>query len=324
MSEKVKAVRDIRAEITARIISDLEAGVAPWQKPWRPDLMMLPHNGVTGRRYRGGNALLLMHAMAEHGYEDHRWMTFKQALAQDASVRKGEKGTQVEYWQFEKRVPKLDDYGNPDIGPDGKPLYEVVKTGAPRVFYATVFNAAQIDGLKPVEKNDLVIKWDPVADAERIIEESGAAILHDQADRACYRPSSDSIHMPARAQFADAGAYYGTMIHELGHWTGHESRLARDLSGGFGSESYAREELRAELASFFMAAEFGIPHDPGQHSAYIGSWLDALKKDKHEIFRAAAEADKIVAFLSAFSHDMKLNPSAVPEEEDEVFGIPQP
>src|SRR4029077_9362421 len=129
--------------------------------------------------------------------------------------------------------------------------------------------------------------------AERILNNSGATILHDQADRAFYNRLSDSIHLPPNHAFHDAAGYYGTALHELAHWTGHPSRLDRTTlneSYRFGDVSYAKEELRAELASVFLAAERGIPHDPEQHAAYVGAWIKTLKEDKNEIFRAGHDA----------------------------------
>ena len=135
---------------------------------------------------------------------------------------------------------------------------------------------------------------------EQILGNSGAKISHDQADRAFYSRSQDSIHLPPKESFKEPAGYYGTALHELAHWTGHPSRLNRSTlneSYRFGDTSYAKEELRAELASVFLAAERGIPHDPQQHAAYVGSWIKALKEDKNEIFRAAHDASAATEYL---------------------------
>ena len=161
------------------------------------------------------------------------------------------------------------------------------------------FNARQIEGipaLSPVVREPF-----EVAEAgERILKNSGAKISHDQADRAFYDRRRDAIHLPPKEAFKDAPGYYGTALHELGHWTGHPSRLDRwtlNDNYRFGDTNYAKEELRAELASVFIAAEKGIPHDPENHAAYVGSWIQVLKQDKNEIFRAAHDASKAADLL---------------------------
>lgn len=179
---------------------------------------------------------------------------------------------------------------------DDKPVKETVQLERPKVFIASVFNAEQIDGLPPMAvRQDK--SWNSIERAESILEASGAKISHDQVDRAFYRMSTDSIHLPQQAAFPSADRYYATALHELGHWTGHASRLDRDLAHPFGSEGYAKEELRAEIASMIMGDELGIGHDPSQHVAYVKSWIKALQDDPLEIFRAAADAEKIQGFV---------------------------
>ena len=178
----------------------------------------------------------------------------------------------------------------------GEPIKQTVKLERPRVFFATVFNAEQIDGLpalQPRKQQD----WNAVERAEQILQASGAVIRHGEQNRAFYRPATDSIHLPDKGQFSTADNYYATALHELGHWTGHESRLDRDLVHPFGSEGYAKEELRAEIASMILGDELGIGHDPGQHAAYVGLWIKALQEEPLEIFRAAADAEKIQAYV---------------------------
>lgn len=327
-----KAAKDLRDDLTTKLVEDLKKGVAPWQKPWSPDQNMMPHNGASGRPYHGGNALHLMYTAAQRGYEDQRWMTFKQAVELGGSVRKGEKSTSVEYWKFTEQRPAVlrDEKGKPvlgadgkeipAIGKDGKRLMEEVRLDRPRVFHAHVFNAAQIDGLKPMEKK-AGRDWDPVAQGEAILQASGAKIFHDQSDRAYYSPRADEIHLPGKTAFPDQAAYYGTALHELGHWTGHESRLNREgITGGhaFGSTEYAKEELRAELASYFLAARTGIPHDPANHTSYVGSWIRALEGDKNEIFRAASDAEKMVDYVIDLQRQRELTPEQIKEVEQEA------
>ncbi len=286
-------------QVAEKLIEQLKQGTAPWQKPWEPGNpnSMLPYNPVTGKRYKGINVIHLMAQSAERGYTDPRWMTYKQAQSIGAYVRRGEKGTRIQYWKFTETRIKTDEEGKPVLDENGKPIKEEVKLERPQVFFATVFNAQQIEGLPPLEKEKREIRWNPIERAEAILKASEAKIYHDQSDRAFYRLSTDSIHLPAREQFPTAANYYSTALHELGHWTGHPSRLNRDLNHPFGSPEYAREELRAEIASMILGDELGIGYDPSQHAAYVGSWIEVLKKAPLEIFRAASAAEKIQAYI---------------------------
>ncbi|HDV3697354.1 TPA: DUF1738 domain-containing protein [Escherichia coli] len=284
-------------QVAERLIEQLKAGTAPWQKPWEPGMpgSFIPLNPTTGKRYKGINAIQLM----AQGHADPRWMTYKQAAAAGAQVRRGEKGTPIQYWKFSEEQTKIDEQtGKPVLDANGDPVKVTVQLERPRVFFATVFNAEQIDGLPPLERKEQT--WNAVERAEHILAASGATIRHGEHDRAFYRPSTDSIHLPDKGQFPTADNYYATALHELGHWTGHPSRLDRDLAHPFGSEGYAKEELRAEIASMILGDELGIGHDPGQHAAYVGSWIKALQEDPLEIFRAAADAEKIQDFVLAF------------------------
>lgn len=304
--EPKKPFHEIVAE---KLIEQLKAGTAPWQTPWKPGEpnAYLPMNPNTGKRYKGINAIHLM----SQGYGDGRWMTYKQAAAQGAQVRKGEKGTLVQYWKFKEEQDKLDADGKPVLDAAGRPIKETVLLERPRVFFASVFNAEQIDGLPPPQPKEAQT-WNAIERAEHILSASGATITHTPGNRAYYRPASDSITLPERAQFPSADGYYATALHELGHWTGHASRLGRDLGHPFGSEGYAKEELRAEIASMILGDELGIGHDPGQHVAYVGSWIKTLQDDPLEVFRAAADAEKIHAYVMAFEQKQ------VQEQDQEV------
>lgn len=293
--------KDYRQVLTDKLIEQLEAGTAPWQKPWdaREGGERLPYNPTTEKPYRGANSLYLSAVAADKGYADPRWATYKQADAEGWQVRKGEKGSLVEYWKFSETKPELDGKGKPVIGEDGQPKTVEVMLESPRVFRAVVFNAQQMDNVPELSKAPRMYEWDPMERAEQIMKSSGAKVFHDQNDRAFYSPSKDEIHLPARDQFKDQTAYYSTALHELGHWTGHDSRLKREFGGAFGSAEYAKEELRAELSSYFMADKLGVPHEPGQHAAYVKSWVKVLQEDKNEIFRAARDAEKITEYVLA-------------------------
>lgn len=309
--------RDFRQEVTDTIIRLLEQGIAPWQKPWdATGSLEMPINPTTGKAYRGGNVIHLFAVAMSRGYDDPRWMTYRQAQEYDWQVRKGEKGTQIEFWDV-KRITA----GEPE---PGQPVEDDQPEKRSRLIHRvyTVFNASQIDGIPPFQAKQRTLF--EVEDAgERILAGSGAEIHHDQIDRAFYSRGKDSIHLPRREFFPDAAGYYGTALHELAHWTGHPSRLDRPTlneSYRFGDPAYAQEELRAELASVFLAAERGIPHQPARHAAYVASWIKALKNDKNEIFRASADAAKATDYLFELErrHDVTAPPVVEPAESAPV------
>ncbi|RLV59480.1 DUF1738 domain-containing protein [Parashewanella curva] len=285
-------------QIANKLIEQLKQGTAPWQLPWKSGEPRMPHNPVSGTKYKGSNAIWL----AMQGREDPRRMTFKQANSLDAKVMKGQHGTIVQYWKLFDKVDKTDNNGKKILSADGKPLKQTVKLERPRVFSAVVCNAAQIEGLPELE-----IKtepdWQRHQRAEKILNNVGVAIHHDQFDNAYYSPSTDSIHLPAKAQFETADRYLATIFHETAHSTGHSSRLARDMTGRFGDESYAKEELRAEIASLMIGDELQIGHDFGQHAAYVDAWIKVLQDDPKEILRTSRDAEKIQQFLMRLEYE---------------------
>ncbi len=278
---------EYRKAVTERLIGMLESGTAPWQKPWDAGIaaMNRPHN-FNGRPYHGVNALMLWCTAIDKGYEDPRWLTFKQVNKLGGHVNKGEKAQIVEYWQWEKEVE------NPETGEKEK-----VSLEHPKVYRAAVFNADQCTGLPKLRRQ--AQEWTPVERAENIIAANGVPVTHNTDGSAFYSPGGDFICLPPRESFATVDAYYSTLLHEVGHSTGHPTRLNREFGGQFGSEGYAREELRAELASTFLCGELGIATTGSdeQHAAYVKSWVSALKNDYNEIFRAAADAEKICNYL---------------------------
>lgn len=278
-----KRTTDYHKQVAEKIISMLEAGTPPWEMPWED--YRLPLNGVSKRRYRGINTLHLLCEMKEKNYNDPRWYTFQQAKEAGAKIKAGSKAVTVQYWKFDKK--EKDEEGNEITVPLDHPV----------VFYANVFNAEQIEGLPPYQKTEH--KWDPVERAEKIIAASNVPVIADSLSNNYYSPSRDEIHTTPRSSFKTAAGYYSTVLHEVGHSTGHASRLNRDMSGTFGTPSYAKEELRAEIASMMLGNDLGINRegDDAQHAAYVDSWIKALKDDPAEIFRASADAEKICTYL---------------------------
>lgn len=227
--------RDLYAEVSARIIAELQAGALPWIKPWSATPgANTPCNAVTNRPYSGCNVVLLWMAQAA-GYRTPRFLTFKQALELGGNVRKGARGTKV---YFVKQLQVRDD------GADGDEATRLV----PMMREYTVFNVDQCDGLP-----DRVAAGKPARvrnpdTREALADEflrSTSADLREGHGEAYYVPSQDFISMPAFEAFKGADQFYGVAFHELTHWTGHKSRLDRDLKNRFGSRSYAAEELIA-------------------------------------------------------------------------------
>ncbi|MEA4896386.1 MAG: zincin-like metallopeptidase domain-containing protein [Oscillospiraceae bacterium] len=276
-------------QFAEQIIEDLKKGTAPWLKPWQPGELHAPHNPISGTVYSGINRVML----SRREFDDPRWMTLRQANSIGCRVRKGEKSQPIVFWQFTKAEPARDDQGKPILDGEGNQVMEEVRLTRPIVRFSSVFHVSQLDGdVPPLDPAAVQRLWDPNQKAETILENSGAVIKHNQRNRAFYSLRPDEICLPPQEQFPSADGYYSTALHELGHWTGHPSRMDREF-GPFGSEPYAREELRAEIASWMLGQDLGIGHDPGQHLAYVDSWVSVLEKDPYEIVRACRDAERI-------------------------------
>ena len=278
---------DIYARITNQIIDQLEAGVRPWTQPWtagRPVTRPLRHDGTP---YTGINILLLWSEAVSRGFASPTWMTFRQALALGAHVRKGEKGSTVVYANQLIRT-EADDAG------------QETQRRIPFLKAYTVFNVEQIDDLPDAWRPEPVEPVNPDERLEAIegfFSGLGVAVRHG-GTAAWYDPESDHVQMPPFETFRDAVAYYATLGHECVHWTGHASRLARDFSRS--KQAYAREELVAELGAAFLCADLQLELEPREdHAAYLASWLEVLRDDKRFIFSAAAHAQRAVDFLHA-------------------------
>lgn len=274
--------RDLYKEVTDRIVAALEAGTVPFIKPWTTTSGM-PENAVTGRPYRGINVLLLSIAGQAAGYASDQWLTFKQALAAGVPVRKGEKATRI---YFFKRLEVEEKTGEAEGASKVIPML--------REYY--VFNVAQLEGTLPNAKAIEPRAFVGDATVDAYLAATGAKISHG-GDRAYYSSGSDEIRLPAREAFTSATSYYAVALHELTHWTGHESRMARTFGKRFGDEAYAAEELVAEMGAAFVCAGLGLEYTL-QHAAYIASWIRVLKNDKRAIFTAASAAQKAVDYLT--------------------------
>ena len=293
-------------EVTAKIVEQLEAGIFPWVQPWSASSASpgLPRNAITGRRYSGVNVLILWGAVIERSFPSQDWLTFKQALAAGGCVRKGEKGETICF--ADRFTPDAEKQRAEGCGDAAQSI--------PFLKRFTVFNAAQCDGLPPHIVSRIAADPLPlperqlVADAESLIAASGADFRIGGA-RAFYNVTEDYVQVPPQPAFAAQINYYRTALHELGHWTGHTSRLARTFGSRFGNSGYAREELCAELTSAFLCAALGIVPTV-RHADYLGSWLAVLREDSRAIFKAASQASKAADYLLAFVPDQ---PAAIGE-----------
>jgi antirestriction protein ArdC len=290
---------NIYREITDKIIAELERGIVPWVQPWTSSKQLcplgLPVNGLTRRSYSGINILLLWSALEIKGFASPYWLTFKQCIAMGGSVRKGEKGTHVYF--ADKFVPQKEKARAEQDGDEASAIAFLKRY--------TVFNAEQCEGL-PVGLFGLAEPRQPreiVPEAEALIGATGADFRMG-GDQAFYVPSEDFIRIPNQTAYADQINYYRTAFHELGHWTGHKTRLARSLTTKFGTVDYAREELVAEMATAFVCASLGIVPTV-RHADYIGNWLQVLKEDARAIVKAASLASKACDFILAFKADQK-------------------
>jgi antirestriction protein ArdC len=279
--------RDLYAEVSARIVAELEAGAAPWVKPWSATPgANSPCNAATNRPYSGCNVVLLWMAQAAAGYRSPRFLTFKQALELGGNVRKGEHGTKVFF------VKQLQVH---DRGADDETATRLV----PMMREYTVFNVDQCENLpdsvntgKPMRVRNPDTR-EELADA--FLHSTGADIREGHGE-AYYVPSRDFISMPAFGAFKGADHFYNVAFHELVHWSGHKSRLDRDLKNRFGSRNYAAEELVAELGAAFLCAEFAFDGDV-RNAGYLASWIGLLKADKRAFFTACSQASKAADYL---------------------------
>ncbi|WP_011583122.1 MULTISPECIES: ArdC family protein [Chelativorans] len=279
-------------DITDKIIAELEAGKLPWVQPWGSTAapLAMPKNAATNRHYSGINVLLLWGAVVQHGYPCQSWLTYKQAESLGGNVMKGERGTTIVY--ANKFVPDGEKTRAAEVGEDPQAI--------PFLKRYSVFNAAQCEGLP----DDVMAAAPPPPPG--LIEPRVEALitatdidLRIGGNRAFYVPALDYVQVPPPQAYFEPINWHRTALHELGHATGHASRLGRDLSGGFGTKKYAFEELVAELNAAFCCASLGITPTV-RHADYIGSWLEVLREDNRAIVRAASLASKAADWLLGF------------------------
>lgn len=320
-----------RAAIAEAFLTALQEDEIPWRKCWSAS----PISMSSGKPYRGINNLMLSWMAYQKGYRDTRWVTYKYAQDHGWQVRKGEKSVRVEYWQhydfeLKKALTRDDVIRIQEKEPERMKNIRLV------AYTANVFNAEQVDGVPALEQTGAI--QDPAVlkrCRDTFLANLGVA-FGEGGDRAYYSPGLDKIQMPLAETFTGDYAYMCTLLHEAGHSTGHPSRLDRDMSGGFGSPEYAKEELRAEIASAFTAQALQLPYKEDEldfemenHKAYIQSWIAVLRKDPDELFAAIKDANQIADYLlehgklleltekqTAFQHMSDCNLISELEEEE--------
>ena len=296
---------DVRQAVTDRIIAMLEKGGNVFRERWtRAASRGAPRNGKTGAPYHGANVLLLWDAAIEHGYASNVWLTYKQAASLGAQVRTGERAVLCAH--FERRARRgVESEGSSAQGAESEARPdESAGGGYLMTMPFWVFNVAQIDGLPAAMVDEALAprNWpdrSPIEGAMRFIGGCQADIRHGFT-RAAYAPRADRILMPDVDRFTSPEAYCATALHELVHWTGHPSRLARAFGQRFGDAAYAFEELVAELGSAFVLGEIGLLDATIEgHAAYLDSWLQVLRRDRSAIFTAARHAGEASEYILA-------------------------
>ncbi|MFD1199137.1 ArdC family protein [Brucella gallinifaecis] len=289
---------DVHQEITNRIVDAIETA-GEFRLPWvsnKSGSFARPVNVASRKPYNGVNIVSLWVSALSSEFPSNIWGTYRQWQEQGCQVRKGEKSSPVVFYKTIDIEQVNDRTGETEQ--------------AERMFARAswVFNAAQVDGF-PIEQNDIpdAPLFDPIARAESFVRATGA-VVEEAGDKACFIPSLDIIRMPERRRFTGtdtttpAEGFYSTICHELTHWSGTKSRLDRDMSGRFGSEAYAVEELVAELGAAFLCSDLGITPEPrADHAQYIKNWLEFLKSDRKAIFTAASKASEAANWLQSLA-----------------------
>ena len=277
--------------ITNWMIDALDEGYIPWRRPWANATsgnLNRPHNAATGHTYKGLNPLILSFTAWRKGYLTNQWLTYLQAESLGGNVIRGERSTLVSFWKIVQAKKESED--------DKPNSFPVLKM--PRLF-----NVAQCENLKLPNRENVAPedpKWTPQEKAQSIIDsyigKHGPKVMRFGGDDAFYSPSHDFIQMPEQNQFANPDGFYAVAFHEMGHSTGHSSRLQRfgdnDKSAKFGSPVYSKEELIAEMTSAFLADESGIESTLKNSAAYIKNWLRVLQNDRKMVVTAASAAQK--------------------------------
>lgn len=291
----------MRQELADTFLAALKENKIPWHRDWTVSAGP-PVNAVSGYVYHGLNTFWLYCVQAEQGYTDPRWCTFKQAAEQGWHIKKGEKGTKIEFWSMydtetKKKISSAEVKRLEQIL-DGEEFMKRIK---PISSVYVVFNGEQIEGIPEIISENYQLEESQLLSCRETLFSNMGLEFQEKGDHAYYIEEKDMVTMPPLKNFKSEYGYLSTLLHEAGHATGHPDRLDRDLSGSFGSEAYAKEELRAEIASAFTSQALGIvsfdEEHINNHKAYIQSWAKAIENNPGELFAAIRDAEKISDYL---------------------------
>jgi len=278
-----KFTRDLHQEITDIVIKQLEELGSDWVKPW--SAVGSPINANSKNYYNGINVILLGLASYQKNYTSNVWATFKQWKDKGGNVKKGEHGTTGVFYKI-LNIKEKNKLGND------------VEKHIPLLKHFNLFNAEQVEGVDVSAIETQKLTENEIIESAQSVVDATHANIKEFGGRACFIPSKDEIHIPVINAFVSSEDYYSTLFHELTHWSGHESRINRDLKNRFGSESYAAEELIAELGAAIFCGHTGVSATPREdHAKYLNNWLKILRNDKKAIFTAASKAQKAVDFI---------------------------
>lgn len=266
--------------LSKQVAEQIKRGTVSWLQARENEHIDLPYNPITGKNYTAANNMVL----SAKGYTDNRWLTYDQAAEQGCQVKKGEKATEIAFYHYidYKTKEKLD-----------KPKIQTVK----------LFNAEQLTGIEkmPVKASN---KEEALAKVQSIFENSQVKIVNNQKDKVFYRSKDDTIYMPPKEAYKDELAYSSAVIHELCRWAGNgEDRLNYETVP-FGTEAFARQKLRTEIASYMLCKELGIPFEP-EGQQFADQWVQVIEKSPFEILNAAKDAEKMKGFLMEFDKTLE-------------------
>lgn len=310
-------VMEERRKLVEKLIENMKKGYI--FKPGWDILALRPQNPVSGAMYKGGNRLKLINAAIEKEYDDPRWLTFIQATEKGYNVKKGEKGIRCEKWIFTEKVKEKD----PETG---KMIVVEKELENPFPTYFTVFNAKQIENIPPLEIGINKVEKSQISEiVNDVIDASECPIKFIAQDRAYYSPLKDEIILPLREAFKSEESFLATALHEIGHSTGHESRLNRNIINVFGTKEYAKEELVAELCAVFTQANLNIKLEGehfNNHSSYLESWIKVLENNPNELYRAASEAEKAADRI--YNNYLEREKQLIKELDNELKNLDKP
>ena len=318
MAKSLQRINKSREDLVKKVIENMEEGYFFQREKWNSNLLK-PHNPYSKAYYKGSNRFRLLYEEDSKGYNDSRWLTFKQIELinekikekdKQLKIKDKEKGTLLEKWIWQEIKEEIDE----ETGEEKKTLVNLKK---PIVRYFYVFYGEQIENMPPMELRQIQ-ENDITKTADTFVKSSLCPIEEKFQDEAFYNPILDRIILPPRNSFKNDKTFLGVLLHEMSHSTGHEGRIERKIRNLFGDEDYAKEELRAELSSLFLLSDLDISDRETfqDNTNYLKSWIEVLKDDPNELFKAANEAEVISEFLMQnYEKELAIEKNEIMNEE---------